>query len=140
MKKIIFLIVVLFISFNTSTFAQTEKIEEGKKRVYCELVGTANFTGTKVKVAVDFGQKVTWRSDQQLVGTDGKKLKFNSMVDAMNYMGRFNWKFIQAYAITHGNSNVYHFLLYKDIIHESEITEGFQTKAQYKEENEQDED
>ena len=51
------------------------KIEEGKKRVYCELVGTANFTGTKVKVTVDFGQKVTWGSDQQLVGTDGKKLK-----------------------------------------------------------------
>ncbi len=135
MKKFLFLFALLFTLFSISAHSQTEEMQEGKKRVYCELVGTGNLLGTKVKVSVDFGQKVTWLSDQQLVGEDGKKIKFNSMVDAMNYMGRFKWKFIQAYAITHGNSNVYHFLLYKDIVNDSEITEGFRTKDQYDNEN-----
>lgn len=54
------------------------------------------------------------------------------MVDAMNYMGNFGWKFVQAYAITIGQSNVYHWLLYKDIVEESEKVEGFMTKEQFK--------
>ena len=76
-------------SFSINGYAQTEEVEEGKKRVYCELVGTGNLLGNKMKVSVDFGQRVTWLSDQQLVDENGKKIKFNSMVDAMNYMGRF---------------------------------------------------
>ena len=70
--------------------------------------------------------------DSQLVDSNGKKIVFNSMVDGMNYMGKFGWKFAQAYAITIGQSNVYHWLLYKDIVEDSEIVEGFMTKDQYK--------
>ncbi|MBR5530442.1 MAG: hypothetical protein IKU63_02900 [Bacteroidaceae bacterium] len=135
MRKVLFVLTLLFTSFSINGYAQTEEVEEGKKRVYCELVGTGNLLGNKMKVSVDFGQRVTWLSDQQLVDENGKKIKFNSMVDAMNYMGRFKWKFIQAYAIRHDNSNVYHFLLYKDIVNDNEITEGFRTKEQYDNEN-----
>ena len=73
--------------------------------------------------------------DSQLVDSNGKKIVFNSMVDGMNYMGKFGWKFAQAYAITTGTTGkyfLYHWLLYKDIVEESEIVEGFMTKDQYK--------
>jgi len=41
----------------------------------------------------------------------GKVKKFMSMIDAMNYMGDRGWEFIQAYAITYNNQNVYHYIL-----------------------------
>ena len=45
----------------------------------------------------------------------GDPIKFNSMVDAMNYMGRIGWEFTQAYVITIGKQNVYHWLLKKKL-------------------------
>ena len=132
MKQIIFIPTLLLASIATTAHSQENVLAEGKHRVYCELLGHGNLLGTKVKVSVDFGQKVTWNSDQHLVDSNGKKIKFNSMVDAMNYMGNFGWKFVQAYAITIGQSNVYHWLLYKDIVEESEKVEGFMTKEQFK--------
>ena len=45
----------------------------------------------------------------------GKPKVFNSMVDALNYMGSMGWNFEQAYVITMGNQNVYHFLLSQKI-------------------------
>lgn len=44
---------------------------------------------------------------------NGKNIEFNSMVDAMNYFGKQGWEFVQAYAVTMGNQNVYHWLLKK---------------------------
>lgn len=57
------------------------------------------------------------------------------MVDAMNFMGKLGWKFVQAYAVTIGNNNVYHWLLYKDINNENEMFEGFKTKEQFNSNN-----
>ena len=132
MKQFVFIVVLLISSIATTASSQESVPAEGKRRVYCELLGTTNLTRTKVNIQVDFGQKVTWMHDSQLVDSNGKKIVFNSMVDGMNYMGKFGWKFAQAYAITIGQSNVYHWLLYKDIVEESEIVEGFMTKDQYK--------
>jgi hypothetical protein len=82
---------------------------------YCEIVGTANLLGTKVTVELDFGQKVKFLQDVRYKDPEtGKPIKFNSMVDAMNFMGANGWEFVQAYLI--GNSQqgyVYHFLLRK---------------------------
>jgi len=41
----------------------------------------------------------------------GKVKSFNSMVDALNYMGNNGWEFVQAYIVTSGQQNVYHWLL-----------------------------
>ncbi|MDY0341961.1 MAG: hypothetical protein RBR28_00185 [Lentimicrobium sp.] len=35
------------------------------------------------------------------------------MIDALNYMGKLEWEFAQAFVITESNTNVYHFLLKK---------------------------
>ena len=105
MKKI--LLVFYFILGCTLSHAQG--------RTYCELVGTQNLLG-KTIVSIDFGQ-VSLFSDNRMVDENGNVLKFNSMVDAMNYMGALGWEFEQAYVVTHnyGKSatNVYHWLLSK---------------------------
>lgn len=86
-------------------------------KVYCELLGTQKFLSTKVTVQVDFGQQTKFFSDNRLVDEKGEVIVFNSMVDAMNYMGTMGWEFEQAYVVTLGSgaggSNVYHWLLSK---------------------------
>lgn len=132
MKKAIFLLIVSLSVF--VSFAQDDQ----PQRVYCELLGNSGMFSSKCKVTVDFGQNTSfWKGtkDQQLVDENGKDIKFNSMVDAMNFMGKLGWKFVQAYAITIGNNNVYHWLLYKDINNENEMFEGFKTKEQFNSSN-----
>lgn len=134
MKKCLFLLLML-ISMNV--------MGQDTHRVYCELLGTGRIFSNKVTVSVDFGQYTSfWKSysNQFLVDENGKKIKFNSMVDAMNYMGRLGWEFEQAYVITHGNQNVYHWLLSKKISDGEEIDAGFTTKERYKEAEEQSEE
>lgn len=82
--------------------------------VYCQIVGTQKFLNpNKVTVEVDYGQKRKWFSmqDSRIRDEEGEIKDFNSMVDALNYLGSRGWEFVQAYAVTLGNSNVYHFLM-----------------------------
>ena len=106
------------------------------RRVYAELLGTEKgLFSNKVTVTVDFGQNVSfWKkaSDSKIVDENGKDIVFNSMVDAMNFMGERGWLFQQAYVVTNGQQNVYHWLLYKDIAMDDEITDGFNVKADFK--------
>jgi hypothetical protein len=75
-----------------------------------------------VTIQVDFGQATSvWKkSSQQLLRDEnGKAIKFNSMIDAMNYFGVQGWEFVQAYVVTEGTlggqQNVYHWLLKKEL-------------------------
>ena len=108
MKRIVIIAASLFL-FALSASAQI--------KVYCELLGTQKFLSTKVTVSVDFGQERKFFGDNRMVDADGKVQEFNSMVDAMNYMGTLGWEFEQAYVVTMGSgagaSNVYHWLLSK---------------------------
>lgn len=119
MKKLIVLVVILMGCYNA--FGQ---------KVYCELVGTSNLLGTKVTVEVDFGQK-QWGA-QYLVNSDGKPLKFNSMIDAMNEMATLGWEFETAYIIGKAPQFVYHWLLSKQLSEGEFIDDGFTTRKQYK--------
>lgn len=110
------------------------KAQEIKGKVYCELVGTQKFFSSQVTVDVDFGQARKAFVSQSLVDEKtGKKISFNSMVDAMNFMGTLGWEFENAYAITMGSQNVYHWLLSKYITDDVNINDGFTTKQQFKE-------
>ena len=100
-------------------------------RVYCELVGYEKFLSKKCRVEVDFGQNPY--EDKRIAGEDGKSVTFNSMVDAMNYMGKLRWEFEQAYVVTINGQNIYHWLLSKKVSDDSEMGEGITTKEDLKE-------
>lgn len=109
----------------------TASAEEPTQRVYAELLGTStNFLNLNknVKVSVDLGQFQSATKAYTLLDENGKDIKFNSMVAAMNYMGERGWKFIQAYVVTVSNQNVLHWLLYKDITDPAQIKEGLNVK------------
>ena len=68
---------------------------------YAELVGTKVAFSSKIIVQIDLGQRVKAfpGNDRVVVGTDGKPIKFNSMIDAMNHMSAHGWEFVQAYSM-----------------------------------------
>ena len=68
-----------------------------------------------------------------LVDENGKNITFNSMIDALNYMGKLGWDFEQAYVVTESNTNVYHWLLSKVINTPNSAKDGITTKHDYKE-------
>lgn len=129
MKKL-FLVVVLAV-------LTTAAIAQEPYKAYCEIVGTGNITGTKVKIEVDFGQKAKsglWGTTNArfLVDENGEKMNFNSMMDAVNYLAKFGWELILAYPVTptQGMSKdpVYHYILCKKVTSDEQIKEGINLK------------
>lgn len=82
---------------------------------YIQIVGTSKLFSNKVTVEIDFGQenKFWTAKDTQIKDKDGKLLVFNSMIDALNFFSKNGYEFIDAYAITIGKQNVYHYMLKK---------------------------
>lgn len=111
MKKII--LALLFVSSALFSFAQDTQ------EIYCEVVGKATLSLTgKIKIDIDFGQQ-----NQVFEGINhdalkdpvtGKPMKFNSMIDALNFMAGDGWVFVNAYNISDNNGNTqYHYIMRK---------------------------
>jgi hypothetical protein len=101
----------LFLAFNILCILSYS--QEPPKFVYCEIVGTAKILSNKVTIQIDLGQKAKYFEDKRLKDNSGNPIIFNSMIDALNFMGKQGWDFAQAYTVTIGQSNVYHYLLKK---------------------------
>ena len=126
MKKVIFTLFLALISL--SAMAQDEFQQGGKRPVYCCVMGY-NFWGIgKVKVQLDLGRKTNNKGFDSLYDPNGKKMKFNSMMGVLDYMGERGWRCIDNYYITKGNSQIVHYLLEKWISSEDEITKGLTLK------------
>lgn len=118
MKNILVLIIIYFsLSVFGELIAQTDvKSNSELKYIYCELVGRQKFLSTKITISVDFGEERFFFKDTRLRDEQtGKVQTFNSMIDALNYMGKDGWEFVQAYIVTQGEQSVYHWLLKKRI-------------------------
>ncbi len=92
MKKIILLFFLMFVTLNARAQTSADKALIDSltvsKYTYCQIVGTANLIGTKVTIELDFGQARKFLQNKTYMDSDGKPIKFNSMVDAMNFMGK----------------------------------------------------
>lgn len=131
MKKL--LLSFMLFALTIAIKAQTNTVDENKY-IYCELVGRSKLLSSKINVEVDFGQAQNFfnTKDARMRDDNGKVINFNSMVDALNYMGLLNWEFVQAYVVTSENQNVYRWLLKKKLS-ESDIEDLKQMIAKDKE-------
>lgn len=130
MKKLFLITTMFFIT--TCLCAQ-----ETPKYIYAQILGTEKFLSKKVTVTIDYGQASSIFEDTRLRDENGNAKVFNSMVDAMNYMGALGWEFQQAYVVTVGTQNVYHWLLRKtfnsvDTNIQEEMKKHFPTKKDLK--------
>lgn len=121
MKKLITFAVCLM--FAASTQAQ-------KRTAYCDVLDFSAGTlfGKKV-ISVDFGNNAA----NELLDEGGKGIKFNSIVDALNYMARNGWRLIATeHVVTNAviaKTDVVHYFLTKDIESEADIYAGLNIKV-----------
>ena len=151
MRKIILLFVLMMglgvahtqdvVEVAPAEISEIEGFNPAAKRVYAQLSCEEQLFSTKVKVSIDFGQSTSWlfsMSESRLVDKNGKEIKFNSMIDALNYLTQFGWRFAQAYVVPNGSgskdsmsvSGTTYWILYKDVDDYSQITEGFTIRRQ----------
>lgn len=103
------LFLLLFLSCGFNSFSQSEKVEQ-----YCQIIGMSKPFSSKVTISVDYGEESGFWKDNRLKNDDGTVKKFNSMIDALNFMGNEGWKLVNAFPITTGSQNVYHFVFKKE--------------------------
>lgn len=109
-------ILVLSLLFSTAIIGQ-DIAQEPPQYVFCNIVGTGKLMSKKVTIEIDFGEKMQFFADNRLKDPKtGKNKVFNSMVDALNYMGKSGWDFEQAYVVSYGNQNVYNYLMKKPFL------------------------
>lgn len=107
--KIIF--ISLFLGISLSVFSQdTSQVEQ-----YCEVVATARLLSNKVTIDIDYGEERSFWKDHRLKDEDGKFKKLNSVIDALNYLGKLGWKLVNAFPISDGSGpKVYHYVFKKE--------------------------
>jgi hypothetical protein len=115
MKPAFFLFVCLLIAAITNA----QKIEQ-----YCEMTAQNKLFSRKVTIDVDQGEERKWISfkDTRVKDDLGKAKSFNSVVDALNFLGRTGWKLVNAFLVTEGSVSVYHYILKREF-DKSELVE-----------------
>ena len=117
MKKIAFFLALQFSALALFAQGDTTKIEQ-----YCQVIVTPKPFSNKVTIDIDFGEEKPFWTDNRLRSYDGNLKKFNTVVDALNFMGKEGWVFINAYPINNGNQEIYHFAFKKQFAR-SEVRE-----------------
>lgn len=115
MKNLI-LLFALALVFSFSSIAQ-EAVQDDHDYVYCQIVGQGKLFSKKVTVTIDAGDEESsniWKRNF-LKDAQGNPIVFNTMIGALNYMASKEWDFVQAYTLTIGNQNVYHYLMKKKV-------------------------
>ena len=92
MKKLLIICSVSFVSFTTFSQTDTSKIEQ-----YCEIIATPRLLSNKVTIDINYGEAKSIWKDNRLKDDEGKLKKFNTVVDALNYMGKDGWIFVNAF-------------------------------------------
>jgi 23S rRNA pseudoU1915 N3-methylase RlmH len=117
---------------DTVCIIQQPQQAQPKSYMYCELFGVTKSSfklSKELQVMVNYGQKrkativiggsggVSGAFGDYITDENGKKIPFNSMIDALNYMGLQGWEFVQTYntSVTGQKGLQLVFLLKKEI-------------------------
>ena len=115
MKKYLF---ILMLSLASIAYAQKTR------PAYCEMMAY-NFWGVgKVYITIDLGAE----RNGTICDADQKPVKFNSPIDALNYLAKLGWAVKDTYFLSGLKDKVLHFLLVKEVIDDSQISEGIYVK------------
>lgn len=108
MKKLLIISIVLLVSIVSNAQSDTSIVEQ-----YCQVIATPRLLSNKVTIDIDFGDEKSFWRDSRLKTDGGKLKKFNTVIDALNYMGSAGWVFINAYPVKMGETEIYHFAFKK---------------------------
>ncbi|MBQ3233291.1 MAG: hypothetical protein IJA96_01620 [Alistipes sp.] len=101
-------------------------------KVYCSIIGNEKeLQNGVVDVTIDYGQEILRKN--YFVDENGDKIQFRTMISAMNYMSKLGWNLEETYHSTDKimGSLITVWILSKHVCDDSEITQGFQTRFMY---------
>jgi hypothetical protein len=114
MKKIL-LLAFIVISLKSKSQVKVDGVDINTLGInYCEIVGSdMGLFKKKIIIAVDYGQKINLADGTAIEDmATNKPVIFNSMIDALNFMDKNGWEYINCYAVSIPNSvSIYHYLL-----------------------------
>lgn len=115
MKKIVAITIFIICSLASNAQQDSTKVEQ-----YCQVIATPRLLSKKVSIDIDYGDEKSYWRDTRLKTDAGKLKKFNTVIDALNYMGREGWIFINAYPVRMAETEIYHFA-FKKLFPKSEL-------------------
>ncbi len=127
MKKVLLLIFLCAISFAVK--AQNCKNDGKPYAYYCQIVGWENLAGQlRIKMLWD-----NQRFENNLRDENGKKIEFATMVDAMNYMSKRGWDYVECVTYAEfGKQNVVHYIFRKMVTNDEEAKENIYFESDFK--------
>ncbi len=113
MKKII---VILGTFISSISFAQTVNDVPIKDIDvdYVQIIGTGRGLSTKMNVRLDFGQEtksISFKNGLKIKDEKGNTVKFNSMIDALNFMSANGYEFQFAYTSKENDDDALYYIL-----------------------------
>jgi hypothetical protein len=118
MKSITLIALILFSSFQSFSQNEADKVEQ-----YAQVVATPRLLSNKVTIDIDYGEERSIWKDNRLKTDEGRLKKFNTTIDALNYMGKEGWKLVNAFPVLVGTSSqVYHYVFRKSF-NKSEVAQ-----------------
>lgn len=111
MKKLLAIGIFLISALISNAQTDTVKVEQ-----YCQVIATPRLLSNKVTIDIDFGEEKSYWRDSRLKTDAGALRKFNTIIDALNYMGRQGWIFINAYPVHMAQTEIFHFAFKKQFL------------------------
>ena len=118
MKKILITTITFFTCPTGFAQMDTAKIEQ-----YCTVVATPRLLSSRVTIDIDYGERRSIWKDNRVKDEEGRAKKFNSVIDALNYMGNSGWSLVNAFPVNTGNNTfVYHYVFRKLFLKSEAVT------------------
>jgi len=118
MKKAVIVSIVFLSSAVLNAQTDTSKVDQ-----FCQVIATPRLLSNKVTIDIDFGDKKSFGRDTRLKTVGGEIKKFDTVIDALNYMGMEGWTFINAFPVRIGETEIYHFAFKKQFSRNSLFSE-----------------
>lgn len=111
--------VLLMAIFLTTNFAKAQSIDTTTVEQYSSVNVYPIAFSNKVKIELDYGDFMSLYKDNRLKDEFGKVKKFNTVIDALNFMGANGWSLISGMPIT--GSTTYYAYVFKRRFKKSEL-------------------
>ena len=91
--------------------------EHQKIEIFCDLMSSKKFLGTEEMLTINYGDRDSLWLDKSMYNKISKQIKkYNSIIDALNYMGSEGWETLRSYSTSHNSYTVEHYVLKKELI------------------------
>lgn len=108
---------ILLVSLLISSFCISQTVNDVPLKdinaEYVQIKGVPVLLKNKLRILIDFGQfsRSLSTKDQVIVDAEGRRMQFNSMIEALNFMSANGYEFVQAYGVSINNNEIEHYYL-----------------------------